>query len=226
MKRFALVLLGLTSLASAKPTFPVSLTYATSLIPSAQVGANVRLLESSEVSTVGERTGVANARSAAAARLLRERHPAILESSAPLGADGRVVDTPDVVAARAAHAAAHVNERINLANEIARSSGDTADMSDGGILRTSKVAASRGTKIDLVNEPARSGNHLANGRVVPLIIDNGVVAALVPIGLEGKPLDVPEIAAARGNQNLGSDVRSVDAVAVAGPSLAYGRLIY
>lgn len=47
--------------------------------------------------------------------------PRILVPGAPLGPDGRVVDTADVVVAKAAHAAAQVNERINLANEAARS---------------------------------------------------------------------------------------------------------
>ncbi|XP_071555026.1 uncharacterized protein [Temnothorax nylanderi] len=245
MTRFAIVLLGLTSLVSAKPAFlSVPLTYATPLAPGTQVGTNGRVLDSPEVD---ERTGVANgaARSAAGSLLLRGRQssslvrdgvPSILTSSAPLGADGRVVDTPEVAAAKAAHAAAHVNERINLAHEVARSGGDASDSSDvadsdpnGRVLDAPEVVAARGSgKIDLVNGAARPGDAVArtvNGRLVPLVLGNGVVAALVPVGPDGRPLDVPEVTA-RGNQILASDVRSVDALAVAGPALAYGRLVY
>lgn len=38
-----------------------------------------------------------------------------------IGLDGRVVDTPEVVQAKAEHAAAQINERINLARETVRS---------------------------------------------------------------------------------------------------------
>lgn len=248
MTRFAIVLLSLTSLVSAKPTFlSVPLTYATPLTLGTQVGTNSGVLDSPEIvaARVDERTGVANeaARSVIGSRLLQGRQSSslvrddtspILMPSAPLGADGRVVDTPEVAAAKAAHAAAHVNERINLANEVARSGGDTLDSSDiadgnpdGKVLDISEVATARvNGKIELENEAARSGGALArtvSGRVVPLVLGNGVVAALVPVGPDGRSLDVPEVAA---GQNLANDVRSVDALAVAGPALAYGRLVY
>lgn len=42
-----------------------------------------------------------------------------LVPGAPIGLDGRVVDTPEVALAKAEHAAAHVNER--LGHEAARS---------------------------------------------------------------------------------------------------------
>lgn len=245
MTRFAIVLLGL-SLASAKSTFlPVPLTYATPLVPGTQVGTSIGVLDGPEVTRVDERTtGVANGavRSAVGSRFLRGRQsssPArdgaspILTPSAPLGADGRVVDTLEVVAAKAAHAAAHVNERINLANEVARSGGDASDSSDvadddpdGGLLDTPEAAAARvNGRVNLANGVARSGNALAltvSDRVVPLVLGNGVVAALVPVGPDGRPLDVPEVAAG----DPANDVRSVDALAVAGPALAYGRLVY
>lgn len=244
MTRIAIVLLGLTSLVSAKPAFlPLPLTYATPLTPvGTQVGTNSGVLDNPEVAAarVDERTGVVDdaIRVIAGSRLLQGRQssslvrdsaPPTLTSSAPLGADGRVVDTPEVAAAKAAHAAAHINERINLANEVARSGGDTLDSSDvagsdpdGRLLDTPEVAAGRvNEKIDPANEAARPlGDVLprtANGRVVPLVLGNGVVAALVPVGPDGRPLDVPEVT---------NDVRSVDALAVAGPALAYGRLIY
>lgn len=44
-----------------------------------------------------------------------------LVSGAPVGLDGRVLDTPEVSAAKTEHAVAHLNERINLANEAVRS---------------------------------------------------------------------------------------------------------
>lgn len=44
-----------------------------------------------------------------------------LVPGAPVGVDGRVLDTPEVVAAKAEHAVAHLNERINLVNEAVRS---------------------------------------------------------------------------------------------------------
>lgn len=243
MTRIAIVLLGLTSLVSAKPTFlSVPLTFATPLTPiGTQVGTNNKVLTTPEAARVNEKTGVANgaARLAVESQLLRGRQssldgaPPTLTSPAPLGVDGRVVDTPEVAAAKAAHAAAHVNERINLANEVARSGGDPLDSSDvadhdpdGRVLDTPEVARVNG-KIEPANEAARSGDVLArpvNRRVVPLVFGNGVVA-LVPVGPDGRPLDVPEVTA-RGGQNLANDVRSVDALAIAGPALAYGRLVY
>lgn len=250
MTHFPIVLLGLMSLVSAKPAFlSVPLTYATPLIPATQVGTNGGALDVPKVAHVDERTGVANgaAKSVVGSQLPRGRQSSslvhydalpILTSSAPLGADGRVVDTPEVAAARAAHAAAHVNERINLANEVARSGGgalDSPNVADNNshgkvqILDAPEVAAAHANeKIDLTKEAATPGDALArvvNGRVVPLVLGNGVVAALVPVGPDGRPLDLPEVAT-RGEENLASNVRSVDALAVAGPALAYGRLVY
>jgi len=247
MTRFAIVLLGLTNLALAKPILlSVPLTYATPLTPITQVDTNGGALDDQEVATarIDERTRLPNgaARSIVGTRLLRERQAfihddasSILASSAPLGVDGRVVDTPEVTAAKAAHAAAHVNERINLANEIARSGGSALDSSDvtnsdpnSIILDTPEVARAdgRGSKIDLAKEATRSNDALprAVNDVVPLVFGNGVVA-LVPVGSDGRPLNAPEVTV-RSDQNLVNDVRSVDALAIAGPALAYGRLIY
>ncbi|XP_011175642.1 cuticle protein 18.7 [Solenopsis invicta] len=247
MKRFVIVLLSLVSLASAKPAFlSVPLTYAAPLVPATQIGINNGAPDDPEVTAAhdDERTRVANEAARSVVGLLRGRQssslvrydaPPILTSSAPLGADGRVVDTPEVAVAKAAHATAHVNERINLANEVARSGGgaldspdDVDNSSDGRILDASKVTATHANeKTDQTNEAATSGDSLirVNSRVVPLVLGNGVVAALVRVGPDGRPLDVPEVVA-RGEGNLANDVRSVDALAVAGPALAYGRLIY
>jgi len=132
MTLFAIVLLGLTSLVSAKLTFlSVPLAYATpltALTSDIQVGINNGALDGPETVHIDERTELANGIARSAVGSLRERQslfrdnaPPILTSSAPLGADGRVVDTPEVAAAKVAHAAAHVHERTNLANEIAKS---------------------------------------------------------------------------------------------------------
>uniref|UniRef100_A0A6V7JQW5 Uncharacterized protein n=1 Tax=Bracon brevicornis TaxID=1563983 RepID=A0A6V7JQW5_9HYME len=51
-------------------------------------------------------------------------------SSAPLGPDGAVIDTPEVTAAKAEHAAAQQNQRANLANQEARASASSSE--DGG----------------------------------------------------------------------------------------------
>ncbi|XP_011050676.1 PREDICTED: cuticle protein 18.7-like [Acromyrmex echinatior] len=240
---FAIVLLGLTSLVSAKPTFlSVPLTYATpltALTSDIQVGINSGALDGPETAHINERTELANGIASSAVGSLRERQSLFrdnappITSSAPLGTDGRVVDTPEVAAAKVAHAAAHVHERINLANEIARSNGgalvDSSDVADSRILNAPEVATARANgKISPMNEVARSSDALpnaVNGRVVPLVLGNNVIATLVPISPNGKPLDVPEVAA-RGDQNLANDVKSVDALAIAGRALAYGRLVY
>lgn len=247
MTLFAIVLLGLTSLVLAKPTFlSVPLTYATpltALTSDMQVGINSRALDGPEATHIDERTELANGIARSAVGSLRERQsffrdnaPSILTSFAPLGTDGRVVDTPEVAAAKMAHAAAHIHERINLANEIARSNGGALDSSDvadrhpdSKILNAPEVAtAPANGKIFPMNEAARSGDALpsaVNGRVVPLVLGNDVIATLVPISPNGRSLDVPEVIA-RGDQNLENDVKSVDALAIAGRALAYGRLVY
>lgn len=120
-----------------------------------------------------------------------------------MGPDGRVQDTPEVAAAKAAHANAQLNERINLANEAARSSG-------------ALVAA-------------------ASGVGVPLLAANTVLVPGAPIGPDGRVQETPEVAVARAAHvaahvneklNLASEAaKSAGVVAVAGPSLAYGRLV-
>ena len=90
-----------------------------------------------------------------------------LVPGAPLGLDGRVVDTPEVTLAKAEHAAAHINERINLANEALKS----ADL----IAYTSPVLATR---------------------VEPLAIAAKIVPP-APLGPDGRVVDTPEVALAK-----------------------------
>lgn len=54
-------------------------------------------------------------------------HVGLLGAGAPLGPDGRVVDTPEVAAAKAQHEVAQINQRIKLANEAAKSADPVVD---------------------------------------------------------------------------------------------------
>lgn len=124
--------------------------------------------------------------------------------AASVGPDGRIQDTPEVAAAKAAHAAAQINERINLANEAARSSAT--------IVTASPTVT------------------------VPLVASNAVVVPGAPIGPDGRVQDTPEVAVAKAAHatahineklNLAAETaKSADVLAVAGPALAYGRLVY
>ncbi|XP_070152947.1 uncharacterized protein [Polyergus mexicanus] len=231
MRLLAIVILGLISLVSAKPALlSVPLTYVTPLTP---VGINRgQTLDRPKdpVAHLDERR-MNSANEAGRSIGLREQESSsrFVNDGAPLGVDGRVVDTPEVAAAKAAHAAAHVEEKINLANEAARSNSatDSSQTSDSVILTETVLNT---PEVGRVNEKINlEGNVLArlrDGSVVPLLLGNGVVA-LVPVDLDGRSLDnVPETVVARDDQNPVNNARSVDALAIAGPALAYGRLIY
>ncbi|EFN77845.1 hypothetical protein EAI_11752 [Harpegnathos saltator] len=254
MKLLAVALLALTSLASAKPAFlPLPLTYA-SLTPSGQIaGNNGGPLDVQEVGRQQQqqqqqqqrvlddgRTNLAadeSPRSQLQATL-RSRQ-STLTSPAPLGADGRVVDTAEVAAAKAAHAAAHVNERLNLANEAARSGAaggsDSSEVPDDSLIAADADARiPEAGNINLASEVVRAGDAFTRivdggGAVVPLMLSNGVVVtALLPVESEGRfPADSQEVAGIGNRLNVvQNDVKTVDALAVAGPALAYGRLVY
>lgn len=133
-----LLLAGLVSAALAKPGL-LSAPLIATLAPAAPVGPDGRVLDTPEVAVakaehaaahLNERLKLADeaARSGAGLQQVQVKQsslliaaPNVLVPGAPLGPDGRVVDTPEVAVAKAAHAAAQVNERINLANEAARS---------------------------------------------------------------------------------------------------------
>lgn len=282
MTPFGLVFLGLISVALAKPGI-LSAPLIANISPAAPVGPDGRVLDTPEVAVaraehaaahLNERLKLADeaARSSVSIQPLVAGQvvvaaPRILVPGAPLGPDGRVVDTADVVVAKAAHAAAQVNERINLANEAARSVA--ADLTrpvvsvlsngvvstvvpgaavgpDGRVQDTPEVAAAKAAhantqlneRINLANEAARSSGALvaaASGVGVPLLAANTVLVPGAPIGPDGRVQETPEVAVARAAHvaahvneklNLASEAaKSAGVVAVAGPSLAYGRLV-
>lgn len=139
MTPVGLVFAGLISVVLAKPGFLTGPLIAT-LTPTAPVGPDGRVLDTPEVAVakaehaaaqLNERLNLANeaARSSANVQAVVSQGsllvagPRVLVPGAPIGPDGRVVDTAEVAVARAAHAAAQTNERISLANEAARSVG-------------------------------------------------------------------------------------------------------
>ncbi|XP_011877669.1 PREDICTED: uncharacterized protein LOC105567415 [Vollenhovia emeryi] len=99
-----------------------------------------------------------------------------LVPGAPIGLDGRVVDTAEVALAKAEHAAAHVNEKINLAAEAVRS----ADQHVLAYVAPSSAAVI-GSAAQLV-EPVAVTTKLVPG---------------APIGLDGRVVDTPEVALAK-----------------------------
>ncbi|CAL7942018.1 unnamed protein product [Xylocopa violacea] len=280
-----LLLAGLVSSVLAKPGI-LSAPLIATLTPSAPVGPDGRVLDTPEVAVakaehaaahLNERLKLADeaARSSSAGlqAIVKQSSlvvatPSILVPSAPLGPDGRVVDTPEVAVAKAAHAAAQANERFNLANEAARSVA--ADLNrplvplvanglvtqqvvqpatvgpDGRLQDTPEVAAAKAAhaaaqfneRINLANEAARSSGTIVTSAptvTVPLVA-NTVVVPGAPIGPDGRVQDTPEVAVAKAAHvsahlneklNLATEAaKSADVLAVAGPALAYGRLVY
>lgn len=94
---------------------------------------------------------------------------------APIGLDGRVVDTPEVALAKAEHAAAHVNERINLAAEAVRS----ADQHVLAYVAPSDAAVVGSAQL-----------------VQPVAVTAKLVPG-APLGLDGRVVDTPEVALAK-----------------------------
>lgn len=232
MRCFAIAMLGLISLVSAKPALlSVPLTYATPLTSDTSHGRTLDRPKDSAAHLDERRTNLANE----AGKSVEQESSRLV--NAPLGVDGRVVDTPEVAAAKAAHATAHANEKINLANEAARSGSalDSSETSDDETLTEAVISPDsrvlNAPEVARVNQKINleAGDILArlvDGSAVPLVLGNGIVAALVPVGFDGKPLDVPKTVVTHSDQNPANDVRSLDALAIAGPGLAYGRLIY
>jgi len=97
----------------------------------------------------------------------------LVYASAPIGLDGRVIDTAEVTLAKAEHAAAHINEKINLAAEAVRS----ADQYVLAYVAPSNVVS---TSAQLVQ---------------PIAVTKLVPGA--PIGPDGRVVDTPEVALAK-----------------------------
>ncbi|XP_043260792.1 uncharacterized protein LOC122402236 [Colletes gigas] len=276
-----LVFVASISVALAKPGL-LSAPLIARLTPAAPIGPDGRVQDTPEVAVakvehtvahLNERINLANeaARSSSAslqaviqpASLLVDRST-VLVPGAPLGPDGRVVDTQEVAVAKAVHAAAQVNERVSLANEAARSvaadlnrplvplvanglvtlpsvglDGRVRDTADVAAAKAAHAAAQINERINLANEAVRSSGRLlvtAPAVQVPLVASNAVLVPGAPIGPDGRVLDTPEIAVAKAAHasahlteklNLANEAaKSGEVLAVAGTNLAYGRLVY
>lgn len=124
-----------------------------------------------------------------------------LVPGAHVGVDGRVVDTPEVVAAKAEHAVAHLNERINLVNEAVRSADFPV---------TSVITPVAGVGV---------GTIFTTNGVVPIGVDvsqiirsNQVVPTVVAVD-DGRIYDNSEVRLARAEQviaQLAEKVRLVN----------------
>ncbi|XP_014479470.1 PREDICTED: cuticle protein 18.7-like [Dinoponera quadriceps] len=99
-----------------------------------------------------------------------------LVPGAPIGLDGRVVDTPEVTLAKAEHAAAHINQKIDLAKETIKSADQHHVIAYGA-----PAAAVVATEAQLV-QPVALATKLVPG---------------APIGLDGRVVDTPEVAFAK-----------------------------
>lgn len=95
---------------------------------------------------------------------------------APIGLDGRVVDTAEVALAKAEHAAAHINEKINLAAEAAKSADQPVL---AYVAPSSNVAVIDGAQL-----------------VQPVAVATNVIPG-APIGPDGRVIDTPEVALAK-----------------------------
>ncbi|XP_043274855.1 cuticle protein 2-like [Venturia canescens] len=96
---------------------------------------------------------------------------------APIGLDGRVVDTPEVSFAKAEHAAAHLNEKLNLAKEAVKSADYVAYAASPLIAPAPLIATTYSAPL-----AAQLTKYTAGG---------------APIGLDGRVVDTPEVAYAK-----------------------------
>ncbi|XP_076683895.1 uncharacterized protein LOC143376962 [Andrena cerasifolii] len=116
-----------------------------------------------------------------------------LVPGAPIGLDGRVVDTPEVALAKAEHAAAHINERFTLANEALKSADNVILTSNlGPLISTTGVlpgVALDGRVIDTPEVALAKAEHAAahiNAKV-GLIAEAGKSSYGVPLVLSSYP---------------------------------------
>lgn len=118
-----------------------------------------------------------------------------LVPGAPIGLDGRVVDTPEVAFAKAEHAAAHINERITLANEAVKS----ADL----VAYPSPILATDG---------------LGTVAIAKLI-------SPAPLGPDGRVVDTPEVALAKAEHAAAHINEKIGLAAEAGKSVEVPLLV-
>ncbi|KAK2587550.1 hypothetical protein KPH14_003683 [Odynerus spinipes] len=136
-----------------------------------------------------------------------------LVPGAPIGLDGRVVDTPEVAVAKAEHAAAHVNERITLANEAVKS----ADV----IVPAATYSYA----------PLAAPVLAAHAPTVPLAVTKILPGA--PIGYDGRVVDTPEVsiakaehAAAHVNERIGLAQEAAKTASADFPLFVSSPLVY
>ncbi|XP_034950822.1 uncharacterized protein [Chelonus insularis] len=123
-----------------------------------------------------------------------------IRQGAPIGLDGKVVDTPEVALAKAEHAAAHLNEKLNHAgvstiNPIKLESLGGAPIGlDGRVVDTPEVAVAKAEHAtahlnEQLNTVAADSNFIG--------YTFAKVQPGAPIGLDGRVIDTPEVALAK-----------------------------
>ncbi|XP_015591989.1 cuticle protein 18.7 [Cephus cinctus] len=120
-----------------------------------------------------------------------------LVPGAPVGVDGRVVDTPEVAVAKAEHAAAHVNEKITLANEAVRSADVIALSAPVAHAVSAPVVAAPG--VVSAYAAGAVASPLAYAAHGGLAVAHGVVGLAhgAPVGVDGRVVDTPAVAVAK-----------------------------
>lgn len=108
---------------------------------------------------------------------------------APIGPDGRVVDTPEVAVAKAEHAAAHINEKVTLAHEAVKSADVVAYAAAPAVVSAYSAPA-------VVSAySAYSAPAVVSSYAAPHLVRVGHGAA--PTGIDGRVVDTPEVAVAK-----------------------------
>lgn len=113
---------------------------------------------------------------------------------APIGPDGRVVDTPEVAHAKAANVAAHINEKVTLANEAAKNHAYSA------VVPAAYSAYAAPAVVSAYSAPALAYGKVYSG-VAPVVSAYSAYAPALtygaPLSLDGRVVDTPEVAHAK-----------------------------
>ena len=119
-----------------------------------------------------------------------------LVPGAPVGPDGRVVDTPEVAAAKNQHAAAQLNERVNLANEAVRSGELELALASQPQTLEQILVSQNGLARVLTAQDLAAGSRLTLGS--PLTLASLVAGTPeAPVGNDGRVVDTPAVALAK-----------------------------